>query len=143
MNIFEEIQKLNFPSGQYVVVGSGPMAARGIREAQDIDIVVMPEFFEKCKQEDWEQIPWTYEKPEQVYLKKGLVELYLDVNCGNFNPTTEELLQRADMINNIPFVSLADLIGFKKEYNKPKHLRDIELIEKYKKGNSTNIPLVY
>ena len=136
MNIFEEVRKLNFPPRQYVVVGSGPMAARGIREIRDIDIVVSPEFFEKCKQDGWEQVPWTYsEKLEQVYLKQGVVELYLDVNCGNFNPKTDELIQRADVIDGIPFASLEDVIRFKKEYNKPKHLADIKLIAEYLKNN--------
>lgn len=134
MNIFEEIDKLNFPSGSYVVVGSGHLIALGLKEGTDIDIVVTPELFEKCCQDaSWEQIPWTYpEKLGQIFLRKGIVELYLDVNAGGFNPATMELIQRAVIINNIPFASLKDILAFKKEYlkTKPKHQKDIELIEK-------------
>lgn len=132
MNIFEEIRKLNFPTGKYVVVGSGPMAVRKLREAHDIDIVVVPDLFEKCKNEGWEAVQWTYpERLGQWYLKRGLVELFLDVNCGNFNPTTEELIQRADVIDAIPFASLQDVVEFKRAYNKPEHDRDLKLIEEY------------
>lgn len=134
MNIFQEINKLNFKLGHYVVAGSGPMAAHGIKDITDIDIVVTPELFEKCKQEDWEQIPWTY--PDHlgpIFLRRGFIELYTDVNCGNFNPTFKELLQRADIIQGIPFASLEDVMKFKNEYNKPKHLEDIRKIENYLK----------
>jgi hypothetical protein len=48
MNIVEEMKKLKFPQGQYVIVGSGPLVVRGIRETNDIDIVVSPKLFEKC-----------------------------------------------------------------------------------------------
>lgn len=132
MNIFEDIKKLKFPQGQYIIVGSGPLVARGIRETNDIDIVVSPELFEKCKKDWWEQLPRTYpDKIGQIYLRHGYIELFLDVNCGDFNPTLAELLQRADIIQGISFVSLEDVIKFKKAYNKPKHIQDIKMIEQY------------
>lgn len=137
MNIVEEMKKLQFPQGQYVIVGSGPLGIRGIKETNDIDIVVSPELFERCKQDWWEQLPRTYpDKIGQIYLRHGYVELFLDVNCGDFNPTLKELLQRADIIEGITFVSLKDVIKFKQSYNKPKHWEDIKIIEKYLKENS-------
>lgn len=132
MNIIEEVKKLNFPIGQYVIVGSGPMAVRGLRDAHDIDIVVTRELFETCKANGWEPVPWTYpEKIGQIYLRKNYVELYLDVNCADFNPATEELIQRAEIIEGVPFIPLQDMIRFKRAYNREKHHRDIEITEKY------------
>lgn len=137
MNFFEEIEKLHLPIGEYVIVGSGPMVAHNIRDSHDIDIVVSEKIFNEYKNNgQWEIKPWTYEKQNQIYLKKDLVELYLDVNCRDFNPTLEELIQRAEIINNIPFASLEDTIKFKTEYaknNKLKHLNDITLIKNYLK----------
>jgi len=60
MDIIEKIKKLDFPQGQYIIVGSGPMVVRAIKESNDIDIVVSVKLFEKCKQDGWEQLPWTY-----------------------------------------------------------------------------------
>ncbi|MEX0651862.1 MAG: hypothetical protein WD509_00220 [Candidatus Paceibacterota bacterium] len=40
MNIFERVKRLNFPFGEYVVVGGGVMEAYGLRNAGDLDIVV-------------------------------------------------------------------------------------------------------
>ena len=132
MKVIEEVKKLNFPIGQYVIVGSGPMAVRGLKEAHDIDIVVTLELFEKCKANGWEVVPWTYpEKIDQIYLRQDDVELYLDVNCDNFNPTTEELIKRADILEGIPFITLGDMLKFKKAYNREKHRKDIEITEKY------------
>ncbi len=135
MNIFEEIHKLNLPPDSYVVVGSGHLIALGLKEGTDVDIVVTPELFEKCCRDDsWEQVPWTYpEKLGQIFLRRGIVELYLDVNAGDFNPSTAELIERAVIINNVPFASLEDILALKKEYLKtrPKHQKDIELIEQY------------
>ena len=36
--LLEELRKLNLPGGQYAVFSSGPMAVRGIKLANDIDI---------------------------------------------------------------------------------------------------------
>lgn len=137
MKVVEEMKKLKFPQGQYVIVGSGPLVVRGIRETNDIDIVVSPKLFEKCKKDWWEQLPRTYpDKIGQIYVRHGYVELFLDVNCADFNPTREELVQRADIIEGIAFASLEDMIKFKQSYNKPKHWEDIKRIEKYLKENS-------
>ena len=142
MDIFKEVKKLEFPEGKYVVVGSGPMVAHQIRESHDIDIVVSQKIFDACKNSGvWEILPWTYEKPGQVYLKKDRIELYIDVNCQDFNPTTKELIQRSQIVNGVPFASLGDTIRFKTEYaksNKPKHLADITLIENYIKKQTQN-----
>lgn len=40
MGIFENVKKFNFPIGEYVVVGSGLLAALGLREASDVDVAV-------------------------------------------------------------------------------------------------------
>ena len=135
MNIFEEVTKLNFPLGSYVVVGSGHLIALGLKEGTDVDIVVIPEVFEKCCGNPvWKQMPWIYqEKIGHIYLTRGVVEVYLDVNSGDFNPSTEELIQRATVVEGIAFASLEDVLSFKKEYSKsnPKHLKDIKVIEEY------------
>jgi hypothetical protein len=130
MDIFEEIKKLNFPVEKYVIVGGASMAARGIKETGDIDIIVAPDLFEKCKQEGWEFHAMPNGKPS---LRRGVVELYLDINCGNFNPTRKYLLQNSEIINGVPFSSLKDIIKFKKEYNREKDSKDIKLIEEYLK----------
>jgi len=59
------------------------------------------------------------------------VEIYLNVNCGSFNPNFEELKGRAQIIKGIPFSSLEDLRRFKKEYGREKDKKDINLIDAF------------
>lgn len=132
MDIFSEIKQLKFPPGEYIVVGSGIMHALGIKKTNDIDIVVRPSLFEKCRKEDWESIPWTHlEKIGQIFLRKGSIELYLDVNKGGCNPTTGELIRESVVIDGVPFISLERCMAFKLAYGREKHLKDVALIEKY------------
>lgn len=133
MNIIAQVKALKFPPGQYIVVGSGIMAMHGLKEANDIDLVVSPEIFESSKNEGWESVPYTYpDKLGKFYLQKADIELYLDVNHGElFRPSLEELLERAEVFSEIPFLSLNDLLKFKKSYNRPKDLNDVRLIEKF------------
>ena len=50
MNILQKVKELNLPEGSYVVEGSGVLDVLGIREANDIDLVVSPEVYEKLKE---------------------------------------------------------------------------------------------
>lgn len=126
VNIFQELKKLNLPTDQYIVVGSGLLAARGIRETRDLDLVLSPELFQQYQQRGWKEKMRPNGKPS---LTKGKVELYLDVNAGDFNPTFEELKSREQIIQGFPFISLRDLLKFKQAYNRPKDLQDIETIK--------------
>lgn len=128
MEIFKEMKKLNLPSDKYVVVGSGIMAALGIKKANDIDLVVTKDLFKVLSEQDWQKIKRPNGEPG---LEKGKVAAYLDVNCGNFNPTTEELIKDAEIIHDIPFISLRTLVKFKEEYGREKDKKDIDLINKY------------
>jgi hypothetical protein len=47
MDIFKKLQELNFPIGEYVLVGSGPLAARELREASDLDIAVTDKLWQQ------------------------------------------------------------------------------------------------
>jgi hypothetical protein len=53
MEIIKEVKSLNLPIGQYVVFGSGPLQIHGIRESNDVDLLVLPGLFEKLKGEGW------------------------------------------------------------------------------------------
>lgn len=131
--LIEKVKSLGFPNGQYIVAGSAIMVMYDLKETKDIDIVVSGELFDACIKEKWEEVPYTYsDKLGQVWLKKNDVELYLDVNHGEqFRPTLGELLSRAEYFNKVPFLSLNDLLKFKKSYNRPKDQNDIRLIEHY------------
>ncbi|MBI4119944.1 MAG: zinc ABC transporter substrate-binding protein [Parcubacteria group bacterium] len=131
MNIFEEVKKLNLPAGKYVVVGSGAMAARGIREAGDVDLLVTQDIFDALeKSGGWQ----TEFKPDgRKSIKKDICEVCTDFICGRYQLDSGELIQNADVIDGIPFMKLEELVKFKTELGREKDLRDIELIQNYLK----------
>lgn len=98
MNILQKIKELNLPSDQYVIIGSGTMDVLGIREAQDIDISVTKELFNKIKESgEWEE----YEKKvlipmhnEYVEPTRKYAEYFIDVSTM----TKEEVLEKVEKI---------------------------------------------
>jgi len=70
IDIFKEIEVLNLPKDQFIVVGSGILSAKKIRPAYDLDIVATEELFDLCKiKGDWEEQKWTW---PVGYIKNGL-----------------------------------------------------------------------
>lgn len=133
MDIFKEVKNLNLPLGEYVIVGSGPMAARGIRECKDIDILVSEKLFDSLKNKGWNAVNLEWEGRKFTTLKKGIFEVDKNFCTGKFNPDTNEVIKSADLINNIPFLPLSELIKFKKALGREKDLKDIELIKNHLK----------
>ena len=131
---FKEIAKkaggLGFHTGEYALFGSVPLAARGIRESQDIDMLVTHEVYQRLKGEGWkvEVFPNGIEM-----LRKGCFEVGEDWNYGTYNPDPSKLIKEADIIDGIPVVKLEEVLQWKKAFGRKKDLKDIELIEKFTK----------
>ncbi len=128
--IFKRIEKFNLPRGQYAVFGSALLDVWGLRDANDLDIIVTPELFEQLKNEGWEE-------------KQGngfsiLSRLDADVTTvqdrptnGDYNPDRLQLIKEAIEINGIRFVRVEEVIACKTAYNRPKDLQDIKMLQDY------------
>jgi hypothetical protein len=131
IDVFSETKKLNFPADQYVVFAGAALAARGIKETSDLDIIVTPELLEKCRNEGWVMHP-RIDPNDFPALEKGVAEIYTTIG-GGVTLTFKELQDRAEVIDGIPFCSLEDVIHIKKIFGREKDFKDIALIEEYKK----------
>lgn len=128
MNIIQKIKELNLPNDQYVVIGSGTMDVLGIREAQDIDISVTKELFDKLKKSgEWEE----FEKYGRPFLKKDVFDINKSLGWEKYSITIEEANKSALFIEDIPFMNLDELIKFKTAMGREKDFKDIELIKEY------------
>ncbi len=127
MNIIQKVKELDLPDGSFVVVGSGTMAAFGIREPNDLDLVVSPEVYEKLKQEGWEQ-KFRY---GTSFLGKNVYEIWLMWDSENNEPNLKDLLKNAHIIDGVPFVNIRRLMEWKKRKGRDKDLTDVELIKDY------------
>jgi hypothetical protein len=130
-NIFDELKRLDFSPDKYVVIGGAAMAARGIKETRDIDVLVFEDLLEAMKkQPGWHYHPRIMQtEPAGLVNDNGSIELYPTV--GGTTIGFKEIRKDAEMIDDIPFASLEHVMMIKKIYKREKDLKDIELIEKY------------
>jgi hypothetical protein len=131
MDIFEEVEKLNLPTGEFVVLGSGIMGALGIREIGDVDLLIKPELFEQLRQEGWDYKVIEIEGRPKDMIYKGDIQAFKDFwwDGGSLDP--EEGIAKAENINGVLFIPIKTLLEVKKSMNREKDIRDVALIEQY------------
>jgi hypothetical protein len=136
MNIFEEVRKLNLPEGEYLVVGSGTLAAHQIREFKDIDLLVTRPLFEELRTRGWEFGEKKIEGRTRAVLYKGIAEAHADFWYSGKTRDVSEMIANAELIEGIPFLPLRDLLEIKRVFGRPKDVDDVALIENYMSSNS-------
>ena len=102
MNIKEKIASLNLPSGSFIVVGSGILGALKIRESNDIDLVVNREVYSTFKDLGWDKGLWG----DHVVYQHDIFEIGYDW----YGESAEDLLHRAQVIDDIPYLSLDEVL---------------------------------
>ncbi len=128
MDIFKELKKLNFPIGHYVVVGSGIMAALGIREARDLDIAVDNELLKTLKKSGVYKEEIRYDK---LFLVGSNIEIITQLNWEDYQTNVIDAISSAKIINGFPFLNIEETIKFKEALGREKDFKDIELIKDY------------
>lgn len=131
MNVFEEVRKLRLPLGKYLVLGSGILAALGIREAKDLDLLVTEDIFDRLRNEGWKYEEIVIENRVRQKLTTDGTEVFKDFWYGSESPKTGDLIAGAQVIDGIPFLSLQKLAEIKRIMGREKDQKDILLIEDY------------
>ena len=126
--LIEKVIKLNFPFGDYALFGSAPMFVRGLREEMhDVDIVVTEKLWQKMQ-----TVPgWKMETASSgdPVLRFEELELFGGWAPGEWD--VDALIRTADVIDGLPFVTLANVLKWKKAYGREKDLADVKKIEEY------------
>jgi hypothetical protein len=126
VDIFAQVKALKLPEWQYVVFGAGPLAAHGIRPTNDVDLFVTTALYERLKAAGWsEHITST----GGLYLADGIYEADDSWDYGAYNPTIEELIDAAEVIQGVPFAPLGEVLKWKRAFGRPKDVVDVRLIE--------------
>lgn len=118
------IDKYRIPKNKALIFGSSVLAVHGLRPNKDLDIAVPKDIFNSLTTHLIKGIASSGEK----YLKdkNGNIEIYYSVGVPNFN--INDLFKRADIINGYVFMSIPDIIDWKKKMGRPKDLEDIKLM---------------
>jgi hypothetical protein len=130
LKFLDELKSLNLPAGQYAIFGSGPLAIRDIRDANDLDLIV--------KQELWGKLASQYTPHEKETPKGpissiaiGNIEIYKE--WMNLTPKINEIIDSAEIINGLPYVKLEYVIEWKTYLDRDKDKNDLKLIAAYQK----------
>jgi len=129
----KQLDKLNLPKEQYVIVGSGALGARDIRESHDLDVLVTEEL--------WQTLRLTYEltkiKPvENIDIGDVQILGHGSMFRNQDIASVEKIIETADIIFGHKFINLDLLKKFKKREGREKDLNDIKLIDKYLNDNN-------
>ncbi|MFB6212754.1 MAG: hypothetical protein ABEI53_03005 [Candidatus Magasanikbacteria bacterium] len=128
MNIFEKVKNLNLPEGEYVVVGSGVLGALGLREVNDIDILVSERLLKKFRNKEG----WGEERKfeeDKLFLNKDGIDIFSQLSWEDYSTTREEAIETARIINGVPFLNIEETIKFKEALGREKDKKDIELLK--------------
>lgn len=128
--IIQAVKGLGLPENNYVVFGSAPLAAAGLREANDIDLLVSKQVHDRLRQDGWQEM---VKGPDDKPLVHDVFEAHAHWNFSAYKPTLAQLLSRAVIIDDVPFASLEDVRKWKAELARPKDAKDLELIDAYLK----------
>lgn len=131
MDIFTKLKQLPLQPHEFIVTGSGILAALNIRPANDIDLLVTTEAFAELKDQGWKFEVVTAAGIPREKVSHDLFEAFhdfkvsgftQDIRIGHFKPT---------VINGINFLPLAVVREIKLQMNRDKDRHDLTLIETY------------
>jgi hypothetical protein len=115
------LDTLCLSKNDYAICGSGPLAIRNLRAADDIDIVVRGSL--------WMMLSKKYKPYDEHHIRIGVIEVWGDFI--NLTHRLDEVIDQAELIAGYPFVTLQDTILWKQFLNRPKDQRDILLINEF------------
>lgn len=125
------LKELNLPKEHFVVVSSGALAIRGLRQAKDLDVIVDELLWEKLsKKYEVKLNEWNVENlhiNEDIEILNPAQSMY-----GNSDVVSREVIfQKADEFEGIKFINLEHLKIIKQKLGRQKDLEDIALIENF------------
>ena len=126
--IVDNVKSLGLPPNSFVVFGSCPLAAVGIREAKDIDLYVTESVLQDLASKGWQQI---LKGPKDEPYTSGIFEAHANWDFSPYAPTLEHLLGSAMLVDGVPFASIEEVRKWKAASGGPKHEADIKLIDDY------------
>jgi hypothetical protein len=127
--LIERLLSLGLPLGDYVVSGSGPLLAYGLREdLGDLDVVARGKAWEAAK---------GYARPVpapsgcgwMVPLFEGTLEVFDRWLPGA--PEPDEMIGVAEWVDGIPFCPLGLVLLWKEKLDRPKDREDVALIREF------------
>jgi hypothetical protein len=127
--LFRLLGKLALPAEDFVVAGSGPLLAHGLKPSiHDLDLVARGKAWELAAG----RAPVERSQSGlglRIVLYHGAVEVF-DHWVGDLGDV-DEIIDGAESIEGVRFMSLQDTLRWKRGLGRAKDLADVRLIEQY------------
>lgn len=134
--VLEQLNLLSLPEGEFMIMGSGILAALGIREARDADMVVSDKLYAQLRDCGWKERTFRSGDIVQTGLEDGPFQVFRDwTDDDGRRKSLGDLLEDADVIDGIAYNSLDKLYAYKLRRRLDKDLKDLELINKFRSGD--------
>ncbi|MES2437399.1 MAG: hypothetical protein V4519_05315 [Patescibacteria group bacterium] len=132
MDIISRAKALNLPLGKYCVFGSGVMEVHGIRKAKDVDVLVTQDLYKELKKQGWKRKWFFWRTLWCKAIVNGENEAFTNIHwTWKYRPKTQDLIDRAEMHDGVPFLRLEDLLAFAKNLPRKKDKRSVKMMEEY------------
>jgi len=119
---------LRLPAADYVVLGSAPLLAVGLKsKVHDLDIVARGEAW-RVASECGSIEPARSGRGLRIVLFGGDIEVF-DHWIGFWHTDVDALIDSAQLIDGVPFLPLVDTLAWKRGLGRAKDICDIALIE--------------
>ena len=122
--IAKQLSRLKVTPSEAIIVGSGILAALGIRPSNDIDLMVSEETFARVAGQGYPVAQYADGSGQLIIDDTELMYSWL-------KHTFDDIKPNAVCIHGLWFMSLQDLRTMKVHHNRPKDHRDIKLIDEY------------
>ncbi len=120
------LDTLRLPAADYVIFGSGPLLAHGIRtHLGDLDLVARGTAWNLCARIAAPR-PAPSGHGHMIRLHGGALEIVDRWLTAAFD--TDQLIDNADHIDGLPFARITDVVASKRHTNRPKDRADLALI---------------
>lgn len=123
------LEGLALPVSDYVVTGSGPLLAHGLKkDIHDIDLVARGRAWEMAAKQNRPRRSQSG-FGRRIVLFGGEIEVF-DHWVGGLTDI-DAMIDSAELIEGLPFLPLADTLRWKRGLGRAKDLSDIALIERH------------
>ena len=131
--LLSELKKLDLPKDKFAITSSGPLGIKGIREINDLDIIVCPDL--------WNELSEKYKVIKENNFESiciGNIQIlgkgswFTDPQFGD----TISNIKNAEIIEGYRWVQLNQILEIKRHKTRPKDVEDVQLIERYLLENS-------
>lgn len=126
---FGLLRLIGLPPGDYAVFGSGPLLIRGIiDEAADLDVIARDAAWNDARRRG-EMVDLPEHGVSVASFYEGAVTVGNRWAIGNVS--IDELIDSAEMIDGLPFVTLAHVRAYKLISDRPKDREHLELLDRW------------